>query len=441
MKASLLVRTLFIILTLLGIGLITGCEQIYEQMPYLRPVTNDGGAVVPPTPSAQLPQPDINPTDLPASQEVSTITLWLPPQFDPQNGTPEGVLLEQQLTQFSADYPDITVDVRIKAVDGPGGLLETLTAASEVAPAVLPGIILLPRQDFEKAALTGLLMEVGNDELDASEYDWLPYADELTRIDGKRYGLPFTADVLTLAYKPAQSGAAPLTWQELIQKKALTAFPAAEPSALLPLLIYQSQGGGFTADETSLVLDPQALEAGFASIADASAASVFPSWLTELDTYGQSWQALLDSRSSYSLVWVSQYLEEQPEDISLIPLPAIGSTALTYADGWILAFPQTSPERYETFRILAGYLVDPEFQSAWTQAAGLLPPSGAQLASWMDSELSGILLEITANAQPLPSSEVQDRLAPLMREATIDLLQGRVSFSEAADQIIRSLGK
>ena len=183
------------------------------------------------------------------------------------------------------------------------------------------------------------------------------------------------------------------------------------------------------------------MEAGFASIADASAASVFPSWLTELDTYGQSWQALLDSRSSYSLVWVSQYLEEQPEDISLIPLPAIGSTALTYADGWILAFPQTSPERYETFRILAGYLVDPEFQSAWTQAAGLLPPSGAQLASWMDSELSGILLEITANAQPLPSSEVQDRLAPLMREATIDLLQGRVSFSEAADQIIRSLGK
>ena len=107
----------------------------------------------------------------------------------------------------------------------------------------------------------------------------------------------------------------------------------------------------------------------------------------------------------------------------------------------MIAFPQTSPERFEAYKLLASYLVDSDFQSAWTNAAGLLPVSQPQFSSWNDSELSGILLKVMENAQPLPSTEGTGQIAPLMVQATIDLLQNKVSYIDATNMILNTLSE
>ena len=52
------------------------------------------------------------------SQPSGTITLqvWLPPEFDPDGGTPAGDLLKARLEEFSAQNPGVSIEVRLKAV-------------------------------------------------------------------------------------------------------------------------------------------------------------------------------------------------------------------------------------------------------------------------------------------------------------------------------------
>ena len=95
--------------------------------------------------------PTLATTPVPATEPVYTpsgpviLRIWLPPQFDPASGTPAGVLLQSRLDQFTAAHPEVKIEVRLKAEEGPGGLLEALSTAGAAAPLVLPDVVALPR--------------------------------------------------------------------------------------------------------------------------------------------------------------------------------------------------------------------------------------------------------------------------------------------------------
>ena len=82
------------------------------------------------------------------------VRIWLTPEFDPEGkGTASG-LLKARLEEFAAENPEVRLEVRVKAVDGSGGLLDSLVAANAAAPLVLPDLVLLPRPLLESAALS-----------------------------------------------------------------------------------------------------------------------------------------------------------------------------------------------------------------------------------------------------------------------------------------------
>ena len=58
------------------------------------------------------------------------LVIWLPPQFDPAGGTEAGALIQSRLDSFIAQHPDLNIEVRLKALDGKGGLLDSLINAS-----------------------------------------------------------------------------------------------------------------------------------------------------------------------------------------------------------------------------------------------------------------------------------------------------------------------
>ena len=62
-----------------------------------------------------------------------TLRVWLPAEFDPSSATPAGDLLKARLDEFATQNPGVRIDVRIKAIQGPGGLLESLVTASAAA--------------------------------------------------------------------------------------------------------------------------------------------------------------------------------------------------------------------------------------------------------------------------------------------------------------------
>ncbi|HEX9012650.1 MAG TPA: hypothetical protein VF813_04005, partial [Anaerolineaceae bacterium] len=114
--------------------------------------------ILPATPTAQplvgvfaTPTPPLQQTSVPKSTPAAQqgFILWLPPQFDPAADTEAGRLLKDRLQAFGKQEPGVNIDVRIKASSGPGGLLESLTAASAAAPDAVPSLVALSRSDLE----------------------------------------------------------------------------------------------------------------------------------------------------------------------------------------------------------------------------------------------------------------------------------------------------
>src|SRR5512147_2039822 len=76
-----------------------------------------------------LPTPPVTPTTslallnvgTPASSEVM-LRVWLPESFRPDQGSPGGIVLRDRLRAFEQDNPGVSVDVRLRADSGPGGL-------------------------------------------------------------------------------------------------------------------------------------------------------------------------------------------------------------------------------------------------------------------------------------------------------------------------------
>lgn len=432
-----------VLLASITIGLIvfslSGCQSILDKIPFLKSTQTPEPQVII-TPELTM-LPDDQPVIPPAPGQINQLSLWLPPQFDPNSGTPAGDLLNARLTEFSNDHPGVTITVRIKAANGSGGLLDSLTAASVAAPAILPGLIFLTRSDLETAAREGLLTPIESTDMEINENDLFAYANGMAQTRGAKFGVPFAGDILVLAYKPLQIGYPPVFWRDVIQQQSILAFPAGDPKGLIPLTLYQEMGGEFIGDEDDVMLQEVPLQRSLQIVSDGAVANIFPYWLTEYSTYEQCWQALQESRAAYAVIWASQYLSESPDNISITSLPAVENTPLSLAAGWIMAFPQTSPERYIAHLALAEYLLEPEFQQQWSEAAGVLPVSRAALSGWKDQGLSGILLPRAETARLIPANTIVNTAGPLLSSSIQELIRKQVSYIQASNSILKELSE
>lgn len=433
---------MLLVFTILSFLIITtGCEELLAEIPFLGSIQPTNQPAVTETPAPTIvPQTTI--TAVTPEIDPNQIILWLPPEFDPENGTEAGNLLKEQLEEFTADQPDLTLDIRIKAPSGAGGMLDTLSTASLAAPGVVPGILIMPRTEFEKAARAGLLMQIDTEINTTTQSLYFPFADEMTFVKGARYGLPFVGDALCMAYKPLEVAYPHTRWQELVKVSIkVFAFPASDSQGLLQTLLYMSLGGVFGGDETKVALNEPALQESLLLLSEGATSNAFPTWLTDYSTFNQSWEALLNSNSTYAMVWVSQYLADRPDNVTISTLPAWEDVNYTLADGWVLAYPQTSAEQLAHFEMLADYLLESKFQGRWTEAMGLLPATEEALNQWKNQEVSGILLEVGRSAHALPGNLVTSEIGPLFQQATIEMIRKQTTYIESSNKILKALSE
>ena len=125
----------------------------------------------PPTPTPTL-IPTLESTQ--SAPEPIELLLWLPPEFDPANGSPAGKLLQERLDSYTAQRADVRIETRVKASSGTGGLLDSLSTANAAAPLAVPDLVLLPRTSLEIAALKGLLIPYDGLSNAMNADDWYP---------------------------------------------------------------------------------------------------------------------------------------------------------------------------------------------------------------------------------------------------------------------------
>ncbi len=380
----------------------------------------------------------LTPTPQP-SPTPPVISLWLPPQFDPEGDSPAAALLQARLDTFVSRNPGVQVVVRVKDVGGPAGLLESLTAASAVAPEAVPSLVLLSRADMETAALKGLIVPQNGLTSINEDDDWYSFARQMASIQDHAFGLPFAADVLLLVYRPHRLGIVPLDWGAVLRLGQAVAFPAADLQALVSLTLYQSTGGILMDAQRRPMLQTEELTRLLTFYAEGARLGSFPAWLSQLQNDDQAWEAFIDQRSHNLITWSSYYLRELPVDSSAAPLPVLGEKALTLGRGWLWCLSDPLPERRILSMRLAEYLVDSEFLALWSASAGYLPPRPSALDGWTNQSLSNMLDQIALSAKPRPANDLTASLGPVLRDATLQVIRNQSDPAEVARTAVDEL--
>ncbi len=391
-------------------------------------------------PVENVPSPTPLPTPTPDIPLVKprTLTLWVPPQFDPDDGSTAGNLFRSRLNEFVVRRPQADLRVRIKPLTGEFGLMESLELTESAAPVLLPDLIALPRSLMEKAYADGLVVSLDDYLENPNQDDWFNYAAALARIEEQTTGIPFAGDMMVLAYKNDSGEAPPPDWNAVLDIGKAMAFPASDPRALVTMAWYQSLGGELRNENT----DPTVMSAPLLDILSyyqaAQAANVMPYWLTQFETPQQAWDSYQERQSTLAITWTSLVLGSESPNTSLAAMPTQDGTGFSYADGWVWCVVASDPETEAYAVELAEFLTDPSYLSAWDLESGYLPVRPSDLESWSDSPYYPTLAQLLPFAQLIPDLEIQDGLGPEIRDAVVSVLKDQV---EPADALNTLLGK
>jgi ABC-type glycerol-3-phosphate transport system substrate-binding protein len=388
------------------------------------------------TPTGTLPS-ITRATPTPAG--LPTLTIWLPPQFASNSGSAGGDILQARLDEFSAGHTGVRIQARVKPVDGPGGLLDTLTTASAAAPLSLPDLVALPRPMLEAAALKGLLHPYNNLIANPDDKDWYDYAGQLARLQDSLFGLPIAGDALILVYRRNQVPEPPVALNPLPQIQSALAFPAADPQALYTLALYQAAGGAILDAEGRPFLDKEPLTQVLAFYHQAAISEFTPYWLTQFQSDDQSWEAYQNGQAEMVVTWASRFLQEHPADSAAAPLPTLNGSDFTLATGWVWALASPLPERQKQAAQLAEFLSEARFLAQWTHATGYLPPRRSALETWGEAGLRPFVGDVSKSAHLYPSADVLPGLATPLSEATIQMLKQQGDPATAAEKAVNSL--
>lgn len=426
------------LLPLLLLLLLAGCDVLQTiNLPWPRAAAPTSVARETTATQAQTPAPGQTAASTPRSitetpPPAPVLTLWVPPEFDPAGGTPAGDLLRARLEEFTRQYSGARVEVRVKAASGPGGLLESLTAASAAAPSALPSVIALPRPDLEVAAIKGLVMPLDGLSSAIDQQDWYDYARQLAMVQGATFSLPFAGDALVIAYRPANVTAPPSDINAIYRLGQPLAFPAGDPQAMFVLALYRSLGGEVEDAQRRPALQADLLSQALTVLADGEQRGIFPNWLSQYETGGQVWQAFIDRRVNALVTWSNNYLSGKPDDTAITALPALDETPLTLATGWGWAVAEPVVERQPESVALAEFLSEGDFLAEWTEAAGYLPTRPSALAAWSNQSLKTLLSPVAVTAQARPSGDLLASLGPVLEEATLKVLRRESDPAQAA---------
>ncbi len=377
------------------------------------------------------------------TDEMITLKIWVPPEFDPSNGSPAGGLLMARLEEFVNRKANVRIETRVKAVEGPGGIIDMLTTANAAAPLALPDLVALPQHALETAAIKGLLHPFDGLTKTMDDPDWYEFARQISHIQNSTFGIPFAGDALIMVYRPSVLGEQPEDWTSLLelstQSSASLSFPASDPDSLLTLTFYQSIGGSLLDDENRPKLDSIQLTEVLTYYQKAEQSMLMPFWLTQYETDEQSWAAYEENQTEMVITWAYRYLQNPPADSSGAPIPTRDGIPYTLATGWAWALASPDPDHQILSAQLAEFITNIDFLADWTAAGGYLPPRSDSLSSWENASLQTLFNQIAPSARLIPSLDVLTTLGPVLQKATIDVLKEEASPIAAVETAIETL--
>ncbi len=399
-----------------------------------------------PTPGATAaPQSTPNLT-APITNTTTTrlLIIWLPPEIATRTSMGADTFLNQ-LSEVTANMPDVEVRVEQKAVSGQGGMLSYLRTGRNVAPNILPDLVALPVEQLP-AAITDNLIYPLDGLLDPGMVDGLyPAARAMAKPDDQILGYPFALTNLShLAYVPDAVDDTPiLTWDSLLglSQQTLLIAGAGRPGAVFALQMYLDAGGTLVneAGQPSLQVDPltQALEqfaagrdSGLILNQSSSAATVAEAW--QLYTSGAATMV----QTTADQILLTQFAGQAPD---YAPLPGLTGRLAPLVNGWAWAISTPEPTQQTLALEVMQGLLDDNRLAEWSYQSGILPARQAAFALWpQDNPYVSFLGQELALARMFPA-EANNTIMGILGNALVDVLSQTKTPQAAAEEAAATL--
>ncbi len=370
---------------------------------------------------------------------IQNITIWIPPQFDPSQKNEAAQSLNKLFTDFMTNNPNIKITLRIKSTSGDGSALNTMTAAKNAAPDVIPTLVMLNKEDLEAAVQKGLVYPITTTLFSEAE-SWYSYASQASVINNTVYGIPVAGDALVLAYRPSKTGAAMTDWPDILSRGLRIAFVPSSSDALFPTFIYKSMGGKISNDQGQPWLDQTVLTDTLNFFLEGAQSGVFPPSLSQIPDQTQSWQLFTEGTVYMIVSRFSSYKHYLTTDMAAIAMPGFDKTPdYPMTDVWSLAVSSSNPQVQEIAVKIAEMMAEPVFNDIWTHEAGYLPVRVSDHKTWENDPNLEIVNEICPRASLIPNETILDAITPVLNEAVTNVIKSSAAPDAAAEAAISKI--
>ncbi|MFT5196147.1 MAG: ABC-type glycerol-3-phosphate transport system substrate-binding protein [Candidatus Promineifilaceae bacterium] len=394
-------RSQLLLLMLILLASVVACEF---QATELAPGTDDGG--LQPTQAAQVPTPVNTPEpsviELPENNEdlpreaTRALTAWVLPQFEIEAESPAGNIIKNQFSTFDANHPEIQLIVEHKSMKGQGGAIDYFSTASNVAPNVLPDLMLVPHSVLPELVAQGIIYPLDDLLASADIQDFFPVADQLVTIDGRRYGYPYALSGLThAAYNTAiYSGTLPSRLEQIVETTLKPAFPAAGlKGAALLLQLYIDEGGQFYDEEGNLAFESTPMLVALRRIQALRDSGAISDSIKSLSTHDEMWIQYKSGSSSLIFTNYNRFSTEyrQLPDLGFSQFPGSIGTLTPMVDGWVWVISSADPARQALATELLSWMANGPNMGEWTFASQMLPARESAINRWPQDEYTQFL--------------------------------------------------
>ncbi len=404
-----------------------------------QPVTAETIAAPTTTPTAEAtPEVELTPETTPAGP--ATLNLWLPEPFAPPRNADAAALLSQAISAFQIAQPTILINTRLKRVEGTGGIIESLLAASTVAPGALPDLILVRRGELAVLLQAGLARPLESRVSPAVLGDLYASALALGQLDGGLIGLPYALQIQHVAYLPPEASFA--RFADVLAGDRALVLPAGRLDGISDIFLvqYLSAGGTLVGGELG-PLNMDALQTVLTFYQQAAARGLIDPTILNYPVPEDYEAGLVDGRITAAIVTSQMYLglTEGGQALETAAIPAASGTPTTLVDGWMWVLVTNDAVRQNAALRFLDWMFDPARQTAYTQSINMLPSRRAAMRQWEQPAYATFAGNMLAGALPPLDENGSSAAARAMQNALVAVITGEATAEEAAQGVADQL--
>ncbi len=433
----------FTIINVLLLTLLLGCQT---QATPLAKVVSD----TPPTEPTVAPSSTPTPTDTPIAENTeTTLVFWTVEQISPNVKGDIGNFINKSLSSFQKGKPNVKVQLFLKKASGKGGMLDFLKTAKQVAPSILPDVVIMNATDLEQAYTNNLIVPLDG-RLDRTIIqDLLPAARKIGTVNEKLVGIPIGLEMQHTVYNTHTfSSAKSLLWGDILSASTRYVFPAKGINGLVndaTLSQYFSVGGRLLDDQGTPKIDERALQDVLKFYQELLDKKIIDKTILESATPEELWSIYMAGEADIAQISVHQYLTDR----ETLKNTAWGSVLKTpdtvpipIMQGWVLTLVTDDIHRQKIALNLLEWFLSTSNSVTWNSLNKSIPPRDTAFQRLAGNDpYWQFLAEQLNTARPLPNFTGYDQVGRIIQQAIQQVIKGEASPEEATVTAIDALAK